>query len=182
MSLAYRIPLLDLAVGISASAGEVHAAGGRVVVVRPGGPCLVCLSEIDQREARYFLGSDEERAHEVSLGYVEGLDEPAPSVVSLNAAIAACATNEFAVLVSGSRTVNPYTELDLLGQERPVPSQWLTPRRVEAQHSCVQCSLTGLGDRTQIERYIAAVREQPSICQAHRPRSRDGSWGMIKPR
>ena len=51
--LAYRIPLIDLGVGIVADEGEVEEAGARVAVVTPGGPCLHCMGEIDQAEAAH---------------------------------------------------------------------------------------------------------------------------------
>jgi len=125
-------------------------------VVVPGGPCLYCMREIDSEEARFFLGSAEERAFQVVRGYVRGMDVKAPSVVSLNATLAAIAVNEFAVFVSGVRPVHSYTEFDLLGVGRPLRSQWVTPKRVAKMPSCIECTLAGVGDGAQIERYVRA--------------------------
>jgi len=152
LALAYTIPYLDLGVGIDVEAGCVTEAGGRVTVVLPGGPCLCCLGDIDAGEAQFFLSRPEDQARQIERGYVRGFDAPAPAVISLNAAVAAAAVNEFAVLVSGVRPVAPYTELDLLGLGRSVRSQWLTPRRVERDPDCVQCAITGQGDRAGLER------------------------------
>jgi len=153
IALAYGIPLFDLGVGIDVVEGRVECAGGRVAVVAPAGPCLHCMNVIDIGEAAYHLSSSEQRAFQVERGYVSGVDVPAPAVVSLNAAVAAMAANEFAVLLSGLRPVCSFTEIDLLGTGRSVESQWATPRRVEIDSRCVPCNVKGSGDATAIERY-----------------------------
>ena len=79
--------------------------------------------------------------------------DAAPAVVSLNATVAATATNEFTVFVSGLRPVSPYVELDLLGVGRPVKSQWMKPRSVKIRPGGVQRSLVGIGDEAAFERY-----------------------------
>jgi molybdopterin/thiamine biosynthesis adenylyltransferase len=153
VALAYGIPYIDLAVGIGADRGVVSQAGGRVVMVVPGGPCLNCLGEIDTAEAAYFLSSRTDQEQQVNRGYVTGVNVSAPAVVSLNAMIAAAAVNEFANLVSGLRPVNVYTEYDLLGQGRPVKSQWVVPTSVRRNSSCVECTVAGLGDASGLDRY-----------------------------
>ncbi len=153
LAVAYTIPYFDLATGIETEDGQITGAGGRLVVVVPGGPCLHCLHQIDPTEARYFLSTPEEQVDQYRRGYVTGMDAPAPSVVSLNGAIASMAINELAVYVSGLRPVSPLTEYDLLGIGRTAKSQWLTPTRVVRDPGCVQCALAGLGDDTHIARY-----------------------------
>lgn len=153
LALAYGIPYFDLAVGIEAADGIVSIAGGRVAIVLPSGPCLKCMGEIDVEEASYFLAPSTEQAQRIKRGYVRGVDIPAPAVVSLNAAIAAMAVNEFAVLVSGIRPVNLFSEYDLMGSGRPVKGQWLTPAHVKSDTDCVQCAVAGLGDKANVERY-----------------------------
>lgn len=157
LALAYCIPYFDLAVGIDVEKGKVSIAGGRVAAVLPGGPCLNCMDEIDSEEARFFLSSPDEQVSQVARGYVRGMDVKAPSVVSLNGLIAAAATNEFAIYVSGLRPVNLYTELDILGVGRQIKGQWLSPRRVHSKPGCVQCAAAGTGDATSIERYVTAA-------------------------
>lgn len=157
VAVAYRIPYVDLAVGIEAKDGSVSQAGGRVVVVTPNGPCLDCLHEIDSHEAGYFLSSGAQRERARNFGYVSGMDEPAPSVVSVTAMIAAVAANELVVWVTGVRQLNVYTELDLLGIGRGRGAQWVTPRKVEQDPNCVTCTLSGVGDGGSFERYVAAA-------------------------
>src|SRR5207249_1592403 len=123
IAVAYGIPYFDLAVGIDAEDGRVTGAGGRVAVVLPDGPCIHCMGEIDANEARFNLSAPEEQAQQIARGYVRGMNVRAPAVVSLNGAIAAAATNEFAIFVSGLRPVHPYIELDLLGVGRCIKSQ-----------------------------------------------------------
>lgn len=151
---AYYIPLFDLGVGLDAEDGKVISAGGRVVSAIPEGPCLHCLGEIDQNEARYLLSSSKEQEVEHRLGYVEGLDVPAPAVISLNATIASIAVNEFTVFITGARPLNYLLDYDMLGMAYSVPSQRLDPRTSTRKTGCVQCSIEGEGDEAQIERYV----------------------------
>lgn len=152
IALAYHIPFFDLAVGIDAQDGHVDGAGGRLAVVLPGGPCLYCMNQIDVEEARYWLANDEQREFMRRRGYVTGMDIKAPSVVALNAALAATATNEFAVYISGVRPIQPFLELDLLGSGRSVKGQWLTPVKVSRKPGCPACEHTGMGDGAKTER------------------------------
>jgi molybdopterin/thiamine biosynthesis adenylyltransferase len=157
LSRAYCILYMDLAVGIEVETTGVVAAGGRVVVVTPSGPCLHCLGEIDIAEAGFCLSDAKARTFQVQRGYVKGMDVPAPSVVSLNAAVTAAAVNEFAIMVSGFRPANVFTELDLLGTAYEVKGQRAGPRRVRAAPGCVVCASAGIGDRAGIERYARAA-------------------------
>jgi molybdopterin/thiamine biosynthesis adenylyltransferase len=151
LAVAYHIPYFDTGVGINAEDGTIENAGGRLAVVLPGGPCLSCMGEIDPDEAGYYLASDEQREFVRRQGYVKGLEIKAPSVVSLNAALAAAAVNEFAIYISGLRQIHPFTEFDILGVGRKIKSQWMTPVRVEKKPGCPVCANSGAGDQTGIE-------------------------------
>lgn len=153
LCLAYRIPLIDVGVGIEAREGDVDQAGGRIATVLPGGPCLDCMDLIDQDEAKYFLADSEAQAEAEELGYVEGTDQPAPSVVSINGTIASSAVTEFAILVSGVRRTTPLSYLDVVGNAHEVPGQRLTPMTVEKKFGCYQCGLTGSGEQIDVERF-----------------------------
>lgn len=165
LALAYSIPYFDLAVGIEAMDGTVSEVGGRLAFVQPNGPCLYCMGQIDTQEASYFLSTRSEQNHRLEMGYISELDIEAPSVVSLNAAIASAAVSEFAVFVSGLRPVTPLTDYDLLGNARPIAGQWLGPVRLTATSGCIQCSVAGLGDTCDVGRYARALpteRTEPS--------------------
>lgn len=154
LAVAYKIPFFDLASGILAPNGNVEEAGGRICAVIPGGPCLICANELDVEEVSYFLASDTEKKTRRERGYVKGMDVKAPSVIGLNASVAASGVNEFSLFMGGQRPVNFYTEVDLLGNGRKTKSQWMTPRLIKPKPGCVQCARTGLGDATNLERYI----------------------------
>jgi molybdopterin/thiamine biosynthesis adenylyltransferase len=153
LAVAYAIPYFDLAVGIDAENGAVSQAGGRLAVVLPDGPCLLCMDEIDRIEARYFLSTPDRQAEQRYRGYITGMDIPAPSVVSVNAAIAAIALNELAIYLTGARPINPLTLIDLLGTGQAIPAQWSTPVRVESQQRCFTCTLASRGESANLERY-----------------------------
>jgi len=158
LALAYCIPYFDLGVGIDAERGAVEAAGGRLAVVLPDGSCLYCMNQIDAEEARYWLATEEQREFMRRQGYVKGLQVRAPSVVALNAALAASAASELAVYVSGPRAVSPLTEFDLLGSGRALKAQWLTPVRAGRKTGCPACEMAGLVDAATIERRYAQTR------------------------
>jgi len=153
LAVAYGIPYFDLATGIDAETGQVVEVGGRLAVVLPGGPCLLCMNEIDREEAAFVLSTPEQQAAARERGYVRGMPVRAPAVVSLNGAIAMAAVNELATFVSGLRIPHPMTILDLLGIDRPLRSQWLTPSRVSRDPGCVHCAAAWSGDATDVERY-----------------------------
>ena len=90
-----------------------------------------------------WLSNKEQREFMRRQGYVTGMDIKAPSVVTLNSALAAAAASEFAVYVSGVRPIQPFSELDLLGVGRSVKGQWLTPVRVSRKPQCPACEHTG---------------------------------------
>jgi len=151
IALSYGIPLIDIAVGIEVENERLIAAGGRVAIFLPGGPCLHCMNQIDVTEANHFLLPLEEQEQNLARGYITGIDVPAPAVVSLNAQLVAAAINELAILVSGSRDVNPFLEIDLLGIGRGSKGQYMSPIVYKKDPNCVECTLAGLGDAAGIE-------------------------------
>ncbi|MBI1942282.1 MAG: hypothetical protein HYS35_01350 [Betaproteobacteria bacterium] len=111
------------------------------------------MNQIDPEEARYWLATEEQKQFMRARGYVRGLQVAAPSVVGLNAALAACAVNEFSVYISGLRPVQALCELDLLGAGRATKAQWLTPIRVIHKAGCPACEVAGGGDAANVGRY-----------------------------
>jgi hypothetical protein len=91
----YLIPTINLGARVSAEDGVIRAAVGVVDVLRPGLPCLWCTQ---------FLRADRIAAESMPIAsrkqleaerYVEGLDTPAPSVVSITTAVAGMAVSLF---------------------------------------------------------------------------------------
>ena len=69
LALAYEIPYFDIGVGIDAAQGRLAAAGGRLAVVLPGGPCLHCMNELDLEEAVAALSSQSQYARALGHAY-----------------------------------------------------------------------------------------------------------------
>jgi len=145
-SLAYMIPYLDCAFGINVENGTIKEAGGRVILVKPDGPCLLCCREIDVKAASDDLVSPDELEVRKRQGYVSGADVPSPSVISLDGTVASVAVTEFLALVTDFRLPQTYTSYDMIEQR-------MVPRLVKPDPKCVACSVRGLGDKVNIERY-----------------------------
>ena len=83
--LAYYhlIPVIDVGVLISSNAnGDVSGIDGRVTVIGPGGPCLICHGRISFEHARAESMDPEQRRALAREGYLPDIDEPAPAVIT----------------------------------------------------------------------------------------------------
>jgi proteasome lid subunit RPN8/RPN11 len=100
---AYRnlVPVIDLGIVFRVNAeGTVIADAGRVVVVGPGRPCLACWGHLDPHALRIEALSAVERESEVRAGYIEGAEEPQPSVVAFNTFVAGAGVAELVRLAT----------------------------------------------------------------------------------
>lgn len=97
--IAYRylIPVLDSAVVIDADggAGVLRGVTGRVTVVVPGEPCLLCRGQVDASLASEEMMDPAARRALSGEGYARGATGPAPAVVSFTTAVAALAVSEW---------------------------------------------------------------------------------------
>jgi molybdopterin-synthase adenylyltransferase len=87
----HLVPLVDMGVRLDSRSGEVVAAAGQVTIAGPGYACLRCSHLISAERVRLECMPDQERRKLGAEGYVMGLDDPAPSVISLNTTIASMA-------------------------------------------------------------------------------------------
>ena len=158
IALAYGIPLVDIGTGIfvDTETEQVDNIGGRIATVVHGGPCLSCMDEIDTAEARHYFAAEDEQRQAEALGYVTGADEPTPAVVSLNGIAANLAVTEAATMVVGPRAATSLVDLDVLGQARPLPGTWATPRRVSRREGCFECATEWRGDEADVGRFVPA--------------------------
>lgn len=107
-------PLLDLGSGVQLAPGErrVRAMGGQMRFYVPGGPCLVCQgldpSRIVPREIR-----EAQRA----IGYIQGTDEPLPSAITINGAVAALGMDTLVKYLTGFAPAATFLRLDLLNNQ-----------------------------------------------------------------
>jgi molybdopterin-synthase adenylyltransferase len=96
----YLIPTINLGVRIDATDGRISDARGAVDVLRPGLPCLWCTQFL---RAERIAAESMPRHDRLALereGYVEGVDETAPSVVSMTTTISGTAVTLFLQLVT----------------------------------------------------------------------------------
>lgn len=98
-SIAYQyyIPVMDL--GVELQVGG--AMGGRLVWLEPGSPCLWCLGILDPERVRVEQLPEATRRASTERGYIHGLDEPAPAVVSVNGVIASLGVTELLARITG---------------------------------------------------------------------------------
>jgi molybdopterin/thiamine biosynthesis adenylyltransferase len=85
LAYQYLIPTIDIGVRVQAQLGKIRSMTGRIQMLSPGLPCLVCHNLLDPEEVRRDLLSEEARAHDP---YIVGAVEPQPAVISLNGTVA----------------------------------------------------------------------------------------------
>jgi molybdopterin/thiamine biosynthesis adenylyltransferase len=95
--LAYRylIPTIDCGVIVDVDDHDrVRGVVGRVTVMVPNEPCLLCRGQADARRAAEEMMDPEQRLALAGEGYAEGVGGPAPAVVAFTTATAALAVSE----------------------------------------------------------------------------------------
>jgi molybdopterin/thiamine biosynthesis adenylyltransferase len=105
----YRTPVIDLGLAIEVSQGgspDIQALDGRVTVLQPGYPCLLCREIISPRIAgeqmlKYQNPDEYERRKEEA--YVLGEGNPSPSVVLFTTDVASMALQELVHRLQGFR-------------------------------------------------------------------------------
>jgi len=94
----YLVPLIDMGLAIVPRAsGGFSDLTGRVSVLAPGAPCLLCREIVDvisAREEALRRTHPEEYARQKKEAYVRGAANPAPAVVTFTTATACFAVNE----------------------------------------------------------------------------------------
>jgi molybdopterin/thiamine biosynthesis adenylyltransferase len=97
LAFQYYLPVVDL--GVEVQPGG--ATGGRVAWLSPGGACLWCMGILDPERVRVEQLPAATAAAERERGYIAGLEEPAPAVVSINGVIASLALTEVLARLTG---------------------------------------------------------------------------------
>jgi molybdopterin/thiamine biosynthesis adenylyltransferase len=84
--LQYLIPILDLGVEfiVDPATNVIVNDIGKVNLVRPGTPCLLCSQDITPAILLAESLSPEERQQRAADGYVRGVTEPQPSMMAYN--------------------------------------------------------------------------------------------------
>lgn len=97
LAYQYFIPCIDMGVTIGSHGGNVKHISGRVQLLAPGLPCLVCSGKLDSEAVRRDLMTAEENQ---SDPYFIGPGEPQPSVISINGVVASLAVTMFLGVVT----------------------------------------------------------------------------------
>jgi molybdopterin/thiamine biosynthesis adenylyltransferase len=105
----YATPVIDLGLAIEVSNSEppeIQALDGRVTVLQPGYPCLLCREVINPTIARDELlkqHNPEEYERRKAEAYVQGEGNPSPSVVLFTTDVANMALQELVHRLQGFR-------------------------------------------------------------------------------
>lgn len=129
----FLIPCIDMGVSITVRHNAITHVTGRVQMLAPGLPCLVCTQALDGEQIRREMLTPEQRA---SDPYVQGIHEPQPAVISLNSTVASLSITMFLSALTPVPGVARLQFYDgVKGTVRPA-----TASRVP---SCVVCSALG---------------------------------------
>jgi molybdopterin/thiamine biosynthesis adenylyltransferase len=114
----YLIPVIDMGVSLSVREGMLSKITGRAQLLAPGLPCFACLELLDSETIRREMMTPEQRAAD---RYIEGAQEPQPSVISLNATMSSLAVTMFLGLVTDAPLEASFLRYDgMKGLVRPV--------------------------------------------------------------
>lgn len=133
LAYQYLVPAIDTGVRIDARDGRIISMAGRVQMLAPGLPCLVCGNLLDPEEVRRDFLSDEQRKADP---YITGHRVPQPAVISLNGTVASLAVTMFLSAVVGLPSQGRH--LIYLVGESVVRRIGGTPAR-----NCIVCSPRG---------------------------------------
>lgn len=141
LAYQYYVPVLDL--GVELQPGG--AMGGRVSWLAPGSACLWCAGILDPDRVRVEQLPPELAAAERERGYITGIDEPAPAVVSINGVIASVAVTELLARWTGFAGSSPRADL-LLYRLGDGSLRRTSPRSSPECPTCGPEGLAGAGD------------------------------------
>lgn len=129
----YLIPCVDMGVAIYANDGAVTRVAGRVQMLSPGLPCLICANWLDSNQVRIEMLTSEQRRQDP---YFIGHSVPHPAVISLNGTISSAAVTMFLSAVAGFPSDARMLIYDAIrGAMRPTI---MTP-----DANCIVCSQNG---------------------------------------
>lgn len=133
LAYQYFIPCIDMGVGIHVEQGAVRFITGRVQMLSPGLPCLICTDKLDFEQVRREMLTEEQRKADQ---YIQGAAVPQPAVVSLNSSMSSAAVTMFLAAVAGVPSAARMLSYDgKLGTMRAVG--------MDPRPGCVACTEDG---------------------------------------
>ena len=100
LAYQYLIPTINVGTSLRGKNGNLQHAVGVLDVLRPDQPCLWCKQALSAAQIAVESMPQEDRQARVQEGYVEGVDTPAPSVVSITTNLASQAVTVFLQLLT----------------------------------------------------------------------------------
>lgn len=151
----YLIPVIDMGLAIipADDRNELKDLSGRVTVLTPGAPCLLCRGIVDPviaRDEELKRQNPEEYERRKREAYVRGSGNPAPAVVTFTTSTACLAVDELLQGLTGFRGPDGWAwqrtrRFDLL-QDRQ-------PGAIQDPH-CPVCSETDYWGRADINPFL----------------------------
>jgi len=138
----YLIPTINMGVRIASDKRRVSAANGSIDVLRPDKPCLWCSGLLRAERVSAESTPGPQRRALQAEGYLEGLENPTPSVISITTTVSGMAVSLFLQLMT-----------DFMGQSGDVarlnydPISATVRRGLTAvREDCVCREVKGFGD------------------------------------
>jgi len=82
LAYQYFIPVIDMGVGLDAKNDKILGGTVRATLIGPSLPCMYCSGIINSEQILAESLNDEDRAIRVKEGYIRGLQNDAPSVIT----------------------------------------------------------------------------------------------------
>jgi len=96
----YLIPTINMGMRITSDRGTIQAGIGNIDVLRPGKPCLWCRQVLNANMVAAESMPTDNREALAQEGYVQGVEGPAPSVISVTTSVASLAVTLFLQLLT----------------------------------------------------------------------------------
>lgn len=128
---AYYARVVVIDCGIQLSSGPdatLSGIDGRVTLMSPGSPCLICRGRVDLARAAAEQMSHEEHARLAGEGYAPALPGVQPAVVTFTTAVAAQAVTELLEMLTGFGPSPRPSEIILRLHDREVSTNTAHPR------------------------------------------------------
>ena len=101
LSVYYCIPVIDMGVLIDSNQGIIHNVLGRVTLIKPKGPCMLCRNNINSERVAAETMDTKEYERRRQEGYAPELGIKDPAVIAFTTAVASQAIIEMINLFNG---------------------------------------------------------------------------------